>query len=147
MTYEIIIIGIGVLIGLSLFKKTNPIFIKGILVGLVVTFVLTFFGQQLLTDISFFSFGILTLIFTVYSGMNKKWLNLIVGLFAFVSFFFILMNYPFANELKLLMIIPIFCYLLIFRNWKKYNNELSILTILVAYELTEFLRLAEQWIN
>ena len=57
------------------------------------------------------------------------------------------MHYPYANELKLLMIIPIVSYALTFREKEKYENELSILTIFVAYELNEFIKLTEYWIN
>ncbi len=147
MTYEKIIIGIGILIGIFLFKKTKPKFLVGILVGLIISFLLSFIENQLLTNISFISFGILSLLFFVYSGIKRKWLNLIIGIFAFVSFFSKLMHYPYANELKLLMIIPIVSYALTFRKREEYKNELSILTIFVAYELSEFIKLTEQWFN
>ena len=147
MNYAKIIIGIGILIGIILFKKTKPKLLVGILVGLIISFFLSFIENELLTNISFISFGILSLIFVAYSGIKRKWLNLIIGLFAFVSFFSKLMHYPYANELKLLMIIPFVCYVLTLRKKEKYENELSILTIFVAYELSEFFKLIEQWIN
>ena len=147
MNYGKIIIGIGILIGILLFKKTKPKILVGILVGLIISFVLSLIENELLTNISFISFGILSLIFVVYSGIKRKWLNLIVGLFAFVSFFSKLMHYPYANELKLLMIVPIISYALTFRKKEKYETELSILTIFVAYELNEFIKLTEHWIN
>ena len=56
------------------------------------------------------------------------------------------MHYPYANELKLLMIIPIVSYALTFRKKGKYENELSILTLFVTYELSEFIKLIEYWI-
>jgi len=147
MTYEKIIIGIGILIGISLLRKTNPIFLKSILIGLILSFGLSFFSEKLLINISFFSFGILTFLFTVYNGLKKRWLNLTIGFFAFISFLFSFLHYPFANELKLLMLIPILSYLAIFKSLDKHKSELSILTMLVSYELNEFLRLTEQWIN
>jgi hypothetical protein len=147
MNYGKIIIGIGILIGILLFKKTKPKLLVGILVGLIISFALSFIENQLLTNISFISFGIFSLIFSVYSGIKRKWLNLIIGIFAFVSFFSKLMHYPYANELKLLMIIPIVCFGLTFIKKEKFKNELSILTIFVAYELSEFIKLIEQWIN
>ncbi len=147
MNYGKIIIGIGILIGILLFKKTKPKLLIGILVGLIISFVLSFIDNQLLTNISFISFGILSLIFFAYSGIKRKWLNLIIGIFAFVSFISKYMHYPYANELKLLMIIPIVSYVLTFRKKENYENELSILTIFVAYELSEFIKLTEHWIN
>lgn len=147
MNYGKIIIGFGILIGILLFKKTKPKLLVGILVGLIISFILSFIENQLLNNISFISFGILSLIFLVYSGTKKNWLNLIIGIFVFVSFFSKLLHYPYANELKLLMIIPIVSYALTFRKKEKHKNELSILTIFVTYELSEFIKLTEHWIN
>ena len=147
MTYGKIIIGIGILIGILLFKKTKPKILVGILVGLIISFALSFIENQLLANISFVSFGILSLIFSAYSGIKRKWLNLIIGVFAFVSFFSKFLHYPYANELKLLMIVPIVSYALTFRKKEKYQYELSILTIFVTYELSEFIKLTEYWIN
>jgi hypothetical protein len=147
MNFGKIIIGIGILIGILLFKKTKPKILVGILVGLIISFVLSFIENELLTNISFISFGILSFIFVAYSGIKIKWLNLIIGLFAFVSFFSKLMHFPYANELKLLMIIPIVCYVLTLRKKEKYENELSILTIFAAYELSEFIKLTEHWVK
>ena len=53
------------------------------------------------------------------------------------------MHFPYANELKLLMIIPIVSYVLTFRKKDKYENELSVLTIFVAYELAELINLSD----
>jgi len=147
MTYGRIIILIGVLIGILLFKKTKPNFLKGILIGLVVSYGLSFFENELLADISFFSFGLLSLTFTIYSGIKRKWLSLIIGLFAFVSFFGGLMYWPYANELRLLMLVPILCYLMTFRKWESYKTELSILTIFVASELSQFLIIIRLWVD
>jgi len=147
MTYNDIIIGIGVLIGLLLIGRTRPNLLKGILLGLIIGFILTFANQQILITISNYSIIVLTLIFSIYSAINKKWSNFIIGTFALASFIFILNHYPYSNVLKLLMIIPILTYLMTFKKPKKYKNEISILTILVAYELTEFLQLMEQWLK
>ena len=147
MNYEKTIIGIGILIGILLFKKTKPKILVGILVGLIISFAISFIENQLLANISFISFGILSLIFSVYSGIKRKWLNLIIGIFAFVSFFSKFMHFPFANELKLLMIVPIISYAVTFIKKEKYENELSILTIFVAFELSEFIKLTEHWIK
>ena len=147
MTYGKIIILIGIVVGMFLFQKTKPNLLKGILVGLIISFGISFFDNQVLTNISFFSFGIFSLTFGVYSGINKKWLYLIIGLFAFISFLFKLMHYPFANELKLLMLLPIVSYLLTFKKLESHKTGLSIASIFVAYELTEFIKLVELWIK
>jgi hypothetical protein len=147
MTYGRIIILIGVLIGILLFKKTKPNFLKGILIGLIFSYGLSFLDNELLVGISFLSFGFLSLIFTVYSVLKRKWLSLIVGLFVFISFIAHIMYLPYANELRLLMIVPILCYLMTFRKWESYKTELSILTIFVAYELSQFLIIIGLWVK
>ncbi|WP_394908007.1 hypothetical protein [uncultured Mesonia sp.] len=147
MTFEKIIIILGLLIGIFLFKKTKPDYLKAILIGLILVFVLTFFPQKLPTNISFYSFGLLTFIFTILSGLKKKWFNLIIGFFAFISFVSAALEFPYANELKLLMIIPIISYFWTLKKLIIYKNALSISTILVAYELTEFLKMTIKWFS
>jgi hypothetical protein len=145
MTYYNIIILIGVLIGLFLFKRTKPIFLKVILIGLVLSFIIFIFEIRPLIYVAFFSFVVLSLIFTFYSGI--KWLSSIIGLFAFASFFGKLMHLPYANEMKLLMLIPILCYIMTFRKWETYKSELSILTIFAAFALSEFLSMILLWVK
>lgn len=148
MVYEKMIIGIGVLIALLLFNKTKPVFLKVFLFILVSSFILSFYIDSVINNtISFFGLGILALIFSIFSGINKKWLNLIVGLFAFVSFFFKLMYYPYALEFQMSMIIPIIIYIVVLIKNKLNTNQISIMTVLVAYELTEFLKLIKLWIE
>lgn len=147
MTYGRIIVLIGVLIGLLLIKKTKPNFIKGILIGLIFSFGISFFKTELSFIISIYSFKVLSLTFIIYSGIKRKWLSLIIGLFAFVSFFAKFMYWPYANELRLLMIVPILCYLMTFRKWESYKTELSILSIFVAYEFSEFLIIILLWVK
>lgn len=147
MSYKKIIFLIAVIIGILLFQRTKPNILKGILIGLILSIGIPFFENELLTTISFLSFGVLVFIFSIHRGFNKKWLSLIIGLFAFILFFFRAMYFPYINELRLSMLIPILCYMMIFKKWELYKTELSILTILVAYELSEFIKLVELWLN
>ena len=139
MTQQKIIIGIGIMAGLLLYPKTKPTLLKGTLIGLAISFGLTFFKNQLLTDLSFFSFGILTLGFSVHQAANRKWTNFVIGLFSFLFFIWDLFQYPFIGELRLLTILPIGLYVwTLIKKWKT-ENGLSILTVLGFYELSEFL--------
>lgn len=147
MIYTKIIIGIGVAIGLLLYKKTNPIILKVILIGLALSYGSSFFMQFSIGTTAYLSFGLIALVFAILSGVNKKWMSLIIGLFAFMSFLFYFNHYPYVNIMRLLMLIPIASYSLILRKWNQHINRLSVLTILAAYELTELILLIEQWIN
>lgn len=147
-TIQNIVIGIGVLIGILLFNKTNPTSIKAILIGLIISIGLPFISSNILIiDITFWIFGILTLIFLSYNLLNKNWLNFIVVFFAFASFLFGLMNWQYYNGLLISMIIPVICYFVILKNWESNINLLSILSILGLYELALFLGEIGQLLN
>ena len=147
-TIQDIIIIIGILIGSFLFQKTKPNLMKGILIGLILSIGLPFLSTKLIIiNATYWIFGILTLIFAVYNLLNKKWLNFIIGFFAFASFLFALMNWPFYNVLMILMTIPFVCYLIVTKNWKSNINQLGVLTILGLYELTLILRIVKLWLN
>ena len=124
-----------------MFHKTKPLFLQIILALLMVSFGISFFRFETLSMISFVSFGLLALIFLVYIGLQKKWLGVIIPLFAVISILFKSMYWPYGNEIKLAMLIPIICYLLIVSKRKKYLNELSILTIFIGYEVSELISL------
>ena len=147
-TIQDILIIIGILIGAFLFHRTKPILIKGILIGLILSIGLPFLSTKLIIiNITYWIFGILTLIFSIYNLLNRTWLNFIIGFFAFASFLFALMNCPFYNVLLILMTIPFICYIIVVKNWKMNINQLGVLTILGLYELTLVLRVIKLWLN
>ena len=141
-----IIFGIGVIVGLVLFKKTNPILLKLILIGLAVCYVLGLLNHQITSTIGFVGFGILSLTFGIYSANKKMWLNMIIGFSASITIIHSIMNWPFYGIMQFAMITPIICYLIICLNWKKYINEFSISTILTFYMTTLFVDFISKWI-
>lgn len=147
MLHAKIIIGIGVLIGLLVFNKTKPDFLKVILIGLSICYGLGYFVEFPIGTVAFMLFGILALIFAIYCGKNNKWIGFIIGILTFLSYVWIFMSYPYANELKLMMLIPIICYAWTLKKYRNYAEEFSILTILVSYEISEFLILIGTWIK
>ncbi|MDV7139772.1 hypothetical protein R3X28_12840 [Maribacter sp. TH_r10] len=145
MTYQNIIIGIGLLVGLFLFPKTKPNLLRAIFIGLAISFGLSFFKEPLLLNLSFFSFGALTLGFLIYQGLNGKWTNFVIGLFAFLSFLWSSMNWLLIGELRFLMLVPVGLYVWTLIKKRESENGLSILTVFACYELSEFVILMEQW--
>lgn len=141
MGSSIFLLLIGVIFSLFFFKKTHPKSLKWILIGLVLSVVIPFLSISYFSTIAYFSFGILSLMFTIYSYKNKKYLGMIISLFVVISFLFATLNFPFLNELRLMMIIPTLSFVFIFKWLNIYKGELSILVIFVAYELGEFLQL------
>ena len=147
MTQTKILIGIGVPIGLLLFKQTKPLFLKVILIGLAITYGLGYFAEFPLGTLAYALFAVFALAFSVWCGFNQKWTGLIIGIFTVISYIFNLMSFPYAYELKLAMLIPIISYALIFRKLKAYKNELSVLTILVSYEISELIQIIQFWMK
>lgn len=141
MNHWNIILGIGTILGIYFFKKIKPPFLKVIFIGLCISFALPYFEKQEITNIGYFGFGIFSLLYLIHCFIKKNILNIIISLFAFFSFFSMYMSFPFANERKLMMIIPIITYFITLRKILQYENEISILTILTSYELAELMNL------
>ena len=141
------LIGIGVLIGLLLFKQTKPLFLKVILIGLAITYGLGYFAEFPLGTVAYVLFAVFALAFSVWCGFKEKWVGLIIGSFTVFSYIFNLMSFPYAYELKLTMLIPIISYALIFSKLRTYKNEFSVLTILVSYEISELIQIIQLWIK
>jgi hypothetical protein len=142
--FQNIVIVIGILIAILLFNKTKPVLLKVVLIGIVCSIGLPLlYSEIIIINITFWVFGLLTLTYTYYNGLNKTWLNFIVGIFAFASFLFGILDLPFYNVLLFTMIFPLTCYLLIIKDWKRHINQLAILTILAFYELNLILNIIE----
>ena len=135
-----LIISLAVFTGILLFKKTNPKFLKIILLGYILSFISSFFDENLPINISFLSFGILTFIFIANSIYSKKWLSIIISLSMLISFIFKVQHWPYALEIQMMMIVPIIAYVLIIKNYNEHKDQISILTILVAYAISEIIR-------
>ncbi len=138
MNFEQIIFLVGALIGLLFFRQTKPVILKIILIGLILSVGLSFFKEYIDINISFFSFGLLTLGFTIWCAIEGKWTSMLIGLFAFTSFIWSFMNLQHWGELQFLMIIPLSLYLLTWFKKKEFKNEISVLTALAGFELSEF---------
>ena len=72
---------------------------------------------------------------------------MIIGIFTFLSFVWTLFDYQFWNLLQFLMVIPLACYAWTLIKYRNYKNELSVLTVLASYELSEFLVIIATWIK
>ena len=141
MNHWNIILGIGTILGLYFFRKIKPTYLKVIFIGLCLSFALPYFEKQEITNIGYFGFGFFSLLYLIHCIIKKRILNIIISLFAFFSFFSMYMGFPFANERKLMMIIPIITYFITFKKIRQYENEISILTILTSYELAELMNI------
>lgn len=133
-----IIVGIGVAVGILFYKNTSPLFLKILFVGLALSYAAAHFVVYPLGTLSYLLFGGLALLFSLWSLIYRKWLSLILGSFTSLSFLSMALSFPYAIELEFAMIIPVIFYLIALFDFKKYKRQLSILTVLVAYCLSEF---------
>jgi len=147
MTLTKVLFGIGIVAGLLMFNRTKPILLKIVLVALALSMALAFFEDYININIPYFGFGFLTLGFTVWCGIEGKWTSLVIGLFAFLSFLWSYLNWSLIGELRFLMIAPIIIYIWTLIKKRESENALSILTLLVFFELSDFLILMRQWIK
>ena len=138
MNLERIIFGLGVLIGLTLLKQTKPFFLKVTLLGVAACAASSFFDEYVDINIPFFSFGFLSFVFTVWCGMQSKWTSMVIGLFAFSSFVWSFLNYPYWGVLQFLMIIPLGIYIWMLSKKEVFKKEFGVLTGFIGFELSEF---------
>lgn len=135
-----IVIAIAVFIGINLFNKTEPKFLKILLIGLILSFLASFLDVPLAYEFSMLSFAILVLGFFIYSLYYKNWLPASISIFALVSFIFKVQHWPYGSEIQLAMIIPIILFIITLFNFKKFKNQISILIIIASYEISEVIR-------
>ena len=136
-----IIVAIAILIGLILFQKTKPKILKLFLAVFILNFLSSFFYGDLFFYFSFLSFGIVVLGYFIYCLYTKNWIPSLISLFALVSFIFKAQHWPYETEIRTAMVIPIILFLTTLYNFKKYKNQISIITFIVAYEISEIIRL------
>ena len=125
MTLPKVLFGIGIVLSLLLFNKTKPVLLRIILIALALSMGLAFFEDYININIPYFGFGVLTLGFTIWSGIEEKWNCLFIGLFAFLSFLWSYLHWPFVGELRFLMVVPIIIY--IWTLVKKGNRKMHLL--------------------
>ena len=136
-----IIISISACIGVLLFQKTKPRFLQIMLIGFIISFILSFFEQKIFFQFSFISFGALIIAFFIYSIYYKNWLPTFISAFALISFIFMSQNWPYGSEIQASMLIPIILFFIVILNFKKFVNQFSILAIIAAYEIYQFINL------
>lgn len=136
-----IIVGIGVAVGILFYKNTSPLFLKILFVGLALSYAAAHFVVYPLGSFSYLLFGGFAFIFAIWSLIYRKWFSLILGSFTSISFLSMALSLPYSIELEFAMIIPVTYYLIALFNFKKHQKQLSILTILAAYCLSEFVSL------
>ena len=146
MTYHHIIFGIGIIIGLFQFNKTRPFFSKIILLGLVICVLLSFLKVKWSINIAFFGFGLFVMVYMFWSLISKNWLGFISAFLVILVMLFRILHWSFIYETRALLIIPIIWFLIKLRKKGLTMKELSIMTILTSFNLTEFLALFEMWI-
>lgn len=146
MTYINLILGIGILIGLIMFKRTKPILLKILIIGYVICYIMPMFNSQTALNIGYFGFLFLTLIFLIWSLFKWYWIGVLVSFSTLIVMIWRVLHWEFLWEIRFLLIIPILWYAYLLLRKKTEKNEFSVLTILTAYNMTEFLTLIERWL-
>lgn len=136
-----IIIILAIFFGIFSFQKLESKLLKVLFFGFVLSFISSFFDRDLFFDFSFISFGIFVLTYFIYSLYLKKLVPASISFFALASFIFKILYWPFASEIRVVMLIPLVLFIISLINFEKYKSQISILSIIAAYEFTEFFQL------
>jgi hypothetical protein len=139
MDYTKIIIGVGLFFGIIYFKKTNPNYLKLIVIGFIISFSISLFEIGRLKSLGFYLFGLMSLLYSVHCVVKMKWNKIVISFFAFFTFLAMYFQFPFSNERKIALIIPVVLALFLIKNIKKNENEIAIIFILSSYQCKELL--------
>ena len=149
MTERIILSIVAISMFLLTMQKQGQ-FQKIITGALTVGILITWIGLQSLVTFGFVVFTFASALTIVYIFTQKHLLTIekiligVTGLIVFIGNIFGIMNWPYGNEIKILMFIPLitFIFLLIKTNMKS-KSEIGFMTILAVSCLLKFI---SQWI-
>ena len=139
--FDKIVLSIGILIGIYLFKKTTHVFIKIIFIGFVISFLTIFIDPGVVKAVGYWMFGLLALSFAFYNITKNKILLVIIGIHNFGIFCWGILGFPYYSELYLLTLAPAVAFIIIFIKSKKYINQFSIISIFTGYQIVQLSRL------
>ena len=141
LNYNTILL-LGVILSLLFFGQTKPVKYKYLLIGLIVSILMGFSNQTYLVDSFYFIFGILTLIYSIFSFIDKKQINLVIGIFVFFSVFIDFFLYSFSDVFQYLILIPVLLsFYYIIKNRNKHSTTISIVILLACYGISELMEL------
>jgi hypothetical protein len=143
---EKILMSVAAILGTLIAFKFKGIYHRVISIGLI-SVLLIWTSNSYFIAWSFITVSLLTVATFVY-GLTGKQLNKLekisvatMGMFLAVSSIFKFMHYPFAEQIKLSMIIPIIITLITFVRGRKLTREMSFMIFWLFYATFEFLRL------
>lgn len=114
----------GLTLGILITWTKNPIMISsGMLIYMIAALLITFYGVRK----------------KEISKLERSVIS-ISGIWAFMTKLFVLNHYPYTNEIKVSMLIPLILYLILIGNGMIKKKEFGFLTILNIEFLLRFLR-------
>jgi hypothetical protein len=145
---ERIILSIVTVTMLLLTIKQQGLFNKIIIIGLTIGVLITWVGLPLIILMGFSIYTLCSLLTIIYSFTQKHLLffeKVIISLTGFIVLIgniFAIQHWPFANQIKVIMVIPVLAYfsLLIFTKMK-INKETGFMTVFAIGCLLKFISL------
>ena len=145
---ERIILSIVALAMFLLTMKKRGLFHKIITGTLTIGILITWTGLPIIITLGFSIFTLGSALTIAYVFTQKHLLALdkiiigLTGLIVFIGNIFAIMNWPYGNQIKILMIIPVIAYIILLIKTKmKLKIEIGFMTILAVSCLLKFLRL------
>jgi hypothetical protein len=133
----------------QLFRGINN-FAKSITIAFITSIALSWLPYSIFKTIGFFLFGLALLTSIVYAAkenksLSKRALMLLIIIPVFIRLPFMIMNWPFAFQLSLAMLIPILAYLVLIIKTYNVKHEIGFLTIIVTDAVFGFSRILLYW--
>jgi hypothetical protein len=140
-----IILSVVLIAMLIVTKNMAGQFQKFITITLAISFLISFTGIRLLATIGLIIYTLAPILAVAYVfvekhlSLNEKILIGLTGLLVFVNNTFALFHWPYANQIKALMIIPIIAYIILLAKEKGiFKREIGFMTILATICVLKF---------
>ncbi len=144
---EKLIITVVAILGTLIAIKFKGIFHKLIAIGLTISVLLVWTGDQYIITGSFIALFVITIATFIY-GLTVKDITkiekvsiIVMGLFQTISSLFNLLHIPGAGLIKIAMVVPIIIMLATFVKLRKLTREMSFMIFWFVYAIAEFLRI------
>lgn len=147
-----IIISLAGLFGLFHLLRGINNFAKSITIALITAIALSWLPFPIFKTIGFYLFGLTLLVAIVYAtkenkSLSKRALMLLIIIPVFIHLSFMIMNWPFAFQLSLAMLIPILAYLVLIIKPHNVKHEIGFLTIILVDAVLGFSRILLYWLQ
>ncbi|NNC94849.1 MAG: hypothetical protein HKN92_04755 [Chitinophagales bacterium] len=128
---------IPVTISLILFRRTSPVFLQILLIGMIVFELMNFSKQQYMLDTSAFLLGVTVLVYAVYSFWKKRYLRSVLGTLIIIPVIFQFFLYDHHETVAYISIASMVLSAYLIFHWKQNMFDLALIIMLAFQSLKQ----------